>query len=110
MMIEGPLRHPEPIIAVVPDRPELRAGAHRLANRLRSLGVQVLTYYSGKGDKQADRARREGADGVLFLRSDGLHMSRSPDGRFSGEELDLRVLRLPGVYAVDGDILKHDEQ
>jgi histidyl-tRNA synthetase len=110
MMIDGPLPHPDPIIAVVPDRAELRPHAQMLAKKLRNLGVQVLTYYSGKGDKQADRARREGADGVLFVRADGLHMSRSPDGRFSGEQLDFKILRLPGVSAIDGDILKHGDE
>ena len=110
MMIEGPLRYPEPIVAVVADRPELRNRAYNLANKLRKLNVQVLTYYSGKGDKQADRARREGVDGVLFVRADGLHMSRSPDGRFSGEQLDVQILRLPGVNAFEGDVLRHEDE
>jgi len=109
MMLNGPLSHADPVIAVVPDRAELRPQAHALAYKLRNLGVQVLTYYAGKGDKQADRARREGADGVLFVRADGLHMSRSPDGRFTGEQLDLQILRLPGVSAIDGDILRHSD-
>ena len=108
MMIDGPLASFEPIIAVVPDKPGLKQKAQQLALSLRQVNVTTLTYFTGKSSSQADRARREGADGVLFVRADGLHMSKVPEGRFSGEELDLKVLRLPNVQSINGDILRQE--
>ena len=108
MMIDCPAKNEGMIIAVVPDKPALKSKAHSLALALRSAGVATLSYYSGKSSSQADRARREGVDGVLFVRADGLNMSKVPEGRFSGEELDLKVLRLPGVQSIAGDILRQE--
>jgi histidyl-tRNA synthetase len=109
MMIEAPIRN-YPLFAVVPDRPEQRELAARIAMTLRRDGKDVITYYSGNSKRQSERARRDGADAVVFVRDpsfgpDQFNVSRSPDSRFSGGELDLDLLRrLPGLSSVSGDI------
>jgi histidyl-tRNA synthetase len=110
MMIGAPVRD-YPLFAVVPDRPDQRELATKVAMALRRDGREVLTYYSGNSKRQAERARREGADAVVFVRDpsfgpDQFNVSRSPDSRFSGSALDLDLLRrLPGVPSVSGDVL-----
>jgi histidyl-tRNA synthetase len=112
MMIDAEAADDQPVFAIVPDRPEQRDVAFGYAVRLRKGGRQVITYYTGNSKKQAERARRDGADAVIFVRdesfgSDRINVSRSPDSQFTGAQLDLDVLRLfPEITEVSGDILE----
>jgi histidyl-tRNA synthetase len=56
-------------IAVVPDTRGEQSRAAAVATRLRAAGIPVRTYLSGNSKKQADRARRDGLRGILFVRS-----------------------------------------
>lgn len=112
MMIGADAHHKEPLLALVPDKPEEREQAFEYAARLRRAGREVITYYTGNSKKQAERARREGADAVVFVRHasfgrDRINVSRSPDSSFTGAELDLHVLNLfPEVTELSGDVLR----
>jgi len=112
MMIESPGRDLEPLLAIVPDRPEQRDKTFEYAARLRSHGRKVITYYTGNSKKQADRARREGVDAVVFVRDpsfgrDQINVSRSPESGFTAADLDLHVLRLfPEIAELSGDTLE----
>ena len=111
MMIDAPAPD-EPLIAVVPDRPELGTEATEIAAHLRRNGVAVVQAYRGNAKRQAELARKNGADAVLFVRdvsfgADRMNLSRSPGSPFEGSELDLHVLlRLPDRYRqLSGDDL-----
>ena len=103
MMVEAP-KSQEPLIAVVSDRPELQDEAIRITASLRRNGLAVVTYYSGNSKKQTERARRAGADAVLFVRDlnktrASIHLSHSPESRLEGQKLLLETLaRLPQEY------------
>jgi len=71
MMIGAP-ESPEPLIAVVPDRPELEGAAMRIAAHLRSQGVAVTRASKGNSKRQTELAKREGADAILFVRTSEL--------------------------------------
>ena len=112
MLIEGPLSV-LPIIAVIADKPEFQDEAARITAHLRKNGMAVATYLSGNSKKQTERARRDGADGVLFVRDlertrRSVHLSHSPQSRYDGSALLLETLgRLPGEYQeMSGDDLK----
>ena len=96
MMIDAP-RDEKALIAVVPDNPSLKLEAHDIALKLRKSDFRTLTYFSGNSKRQAERARREGVDAVLFVRGalrnrDSLHLSHSPDSRLEGTDFLLEVL------------------
>jgi len=112
MMIELP-RASEPLLAVIADKPELDAEASRVIARLRSNGLAVLTYFSGSGKKQIERARKAGVDGILFVRDlnrtrNSIHLSHSAESKFDAEKLLLTTLdKMPPEYsAPSGDDLK----
>jgi histidyl-tRNA synthetase len=112
MLFDGPPSE-LPIIAVVADKPEFQDEAMRIAAHLRMNGMAVATYLSGNSKKQAERARRDGTDGVLFVRDlertrNSVHLSHSPQSRYDGSALLLETLgRLPGDYQqMSGDDLQ----
>ena len=112
MLIDG--AHSElPIIAVVADKPELQEEAARIAAHLRRNGMAVATFLSGNAKKQTERARREGVDGVLYVRDlertrKSVHLSHSAQSRYDGSALLLETLgRLPSDYQqMSGDDLQ----
>jgi histidyl-tRNA synthetase len=111
MLIDAP-RDSQPLVAVVPDSPSLRLEANEIAAKMRQANLQTITYYSGNSKRQAERARREGADAVLFVRDalrteKSLHLSHSPDSRLEGTDFLLRVLGALGdeVSQLSGDDL-----
>ena len=111
MMIDAPTMD-RPVIAVIADKPEFQAEASRITSHLRSSGSTVLTYFSGSSKKQTERARRDGVDGVLFVRDslrtrDSVHLSHSPASDIDGAKLLLQTLgRLPEEYRqMSGDDL-----
>jgi histidyl-tRNA synthetase len=99
---------PSPIFAVVPDQPSMTAEATRIATHLRknSRGdYRIWTAFKGHGRKLADKAKKEGADAVIFVREDSdprnaIHVTNL---RARGEEAthDLLniVVRLPDPYS-----------
>ena len=68
MMIDAPETEVADGFAVVPDKSSEQGRAFAVAARLRSVGFTVQTYLSGNSKKQADRARREGLRGILYVR------------------------------------------
>jgi histidyl-tRNA synthetase len=112
MLIDLP-ESKEPTIAVIPDKPEFRDEAARIAAHLRRGGFVTVTYFSGNCKKQTDRARKEGVDSILFVRDPfrsptSLHLSHSPNSAFEGTDLLLNALgSLPEEYQqLSGDGLK----
>jgi len=62
---------PTPVFAVVPDSPNMRSEADRIAFHLRSMSndeFYVWTAYRGHGKKLADKAKKDGADAIIFVR------------------------------------------
>ena len=111
MMIDAP-QEDEPLVAVVPDNPSLKLEAYAIAGRLRNAKIRTLTYYSGKAKSQTDRARREGADAVLFVRDgerkrESFNLSHSPDSKLAATDFLLQVLSALGddVTELSGDNL-----
>ncbi len=72
----------EPIIAVVPDKPELEGDARNLAFRLREQGFATMIAYRGNAKRQAEVAKREGADAAIFVRDVGKSASGLPAPRY----------------------------
>jgi histidyl-tRNA synthetase len=112
MLIDRPVAA-DPMIAVIPDKPDLRDEAARIAAHLRRGGFVTVTYLTGNSKKQTDRARREGVDSILYVRDreqlpTSLHLSHSPNSAFDGTDLLLKALgSLPGEYGqLSGDDLK----
>ena len=112
MLIDRP-NDAEPTLAVVPDKPELRDEAMRIAAHLRRGGFVTVTYLTGNSKKQTDRARREGVDSILYVRDlerlpTSLHLSHSQNSAFDGTDLLLKALgSLPAEYRqLSGDNLK----
>ena len=103
MMIDAP-GATSPTIAVIADKPDYQPEATRISAHLRGQGVSVVSYFSGTGKKQTDRARREGVDAVLFVRDlertrNSVHLSHSAQSKHDGTELLLGVLRrMPPEY------------
>ncbi|HEX4761726.1 MAG TPA: histidine--tRNA ligase, partial [Sphingomicrobium sp.] len=67
---------------------------------------------SGNSKRQAERARREGVDAVLFVRDalktrNSLHLSHSPESRLEGTDFLLKVLAALGgeIRQLSGDDL-----
>jgi histidyl-tRNA synthetase len=112
MLIDRPIAV-DPTIAVIPDKPEFRDEAARIATHLRRHGLATVTYLTGNSKKQTDRARREGVDSILYVRDvqklpNSLHLSHSPNSAFDGTDLLLKALgSLPPEYRqLSGDNLK----
>jgi histidyl-tRNA synthetase len=84
MLVEAP--EGEPKIAVLADDPTMEAEAARLIGHLRSCGFIVDTPYGSTVKKKAERARKSGVAGLLYVRNEEnpqrrLHLS---DTRLSG--------------------------
>ncbi|HUE78328.1 MAG TPA: histidine--tRNA ligase [Sphingomicrobium sp.] len=103
MMIEAPVRE-APLIGVVPNIPEFGLEADRITEHLRGKGVAVYRAYRGNAKRQAEVARKNGADAILFIRNlnytrESLNLSVTPGSRYDDTDLDFRVLqRLPAEY------------
>ena len=111
MMIATP-EDSKALVAVVPDNPSLRLEAHEIALKMRSADLRTITYFTGNAKRQAERARREGADAVLFVRDalkakESFHLSHSPDSRLEGTDFLLKVLGALGgeITQLSGDDL-----
>jgi histidyl-tRNA synthetase len=112
-MMIGEQADQEPLIGVVPDRPDQAEEADRIAHHLRAAGVRVYRAYRGNSKRQTELARKNRVDAILFVRGmdfegEPLNLSRSGDSPFSGEQLDLLVLGNlpPGYPSLSGDILQ----
>jgi histidyl-tRNA synthetase len=112
-MMIGEQADEEPLIGVVPDRPDQAEEADRIAHHLRAAGVRVYRAYRGNSKRQTELARKNRVDAILFVRGmdfegEPLNLSRSGDSPFSGEQLDLLVLGNlpPGYPSLSGDILQ----
>jgi histidyl-tRNA synthetase len=59
----------DPIVAVVPDQPELEEEAQRLVTYLRASNLGAILGYRGNAKKRVEAARKAGAQAVLFVRA-----------------------------------------
>ena len=74
---------PTPVFAVVPDHPEMRDEADRIAFKLKQTSQKkfyIWTGFRGHGKKLAEKAKRDGVDAILFVRKaenprDALHLT-----------------------------------
>ena len=98
---------PTPVIAVVPDHPEMRDESDRIAFYLRQNSRRefyVWTAHKGHGKKVAEKAKKDGADALLFVRqadkpSDVLHLTNLKAGREDAMTDMWSILgRLPAPY------------
>jgi histidyl-tRNA synthetase len=71
MLVAEPPQNPK--IAVVPDKPELRALADTIVDKLRKNGYAATIAFRGNPKRQVEVARREGADAALFVRDPADH-------------------------------------
>ena len=69
MLVEQP--PVEPFIAVIPDKPHLVEQANEAAGSIRARGLAATCAYAGKADARAQKATREGASALLFVREAG---------------------------------------
>ncbi|MXO70871.1 histidine--tRNA ligase [Alteraurantiacibacter buctensis] len=98
---------PTPVFAIVPDHPEMREEADRIASCLRSTAngkFYVWTYYRGQGKKLAEKAKRENVDAILYVRKaessgDVLHLTNLKAGPEDAMSDLWSILgRLPAPY------------
>ena len=98
---------PTPVIAVVPDHPEMRSEADRIAFELRqSFGGKyyIWSAHRGHGKKLAEKAKKDGVDAILFVRkaekiSDVLHLTNVKAGRRDAmTDMWSTLGRLPDPY------------
>jgi histidyl-tRNA synthetase len=98
---------PTPLIAVVPDQPSMSNEAMRIAASLRinSRGdYRIWTAFKGHGKKLAEKAKRDGADAILFVRENSdpqrvLHLSNvTASMNEATQELLGIAVRLPEPY------------
>ena len=66
MMIDVPEASDQ--VAVIPDRPELAEAAAKIVSRLRSQNVAAFMAYRGNAKRQAELARKMGAQVALYVR------------------------------------------
>jgi histidyl-tRNA synthetase len=101
---------PEPLIAVIPDAPELEGEAINLAYHLRKEGFATTIAYRGKAKRHAEIARKLGADAALYVRSpdpegdNRYHLTQlkpDPDQRFLSKVLQAIG---PGVGGLTGEV------
>jgi len=103
-MLMGAIECKPPLIGVVPDRPELCAEADRITTHLRKNSVAVYRAHRGNAKRQAEVARKNGADAILFVRDllfnrNSLNLSVCPGSLYESSNLDLTVLvYLPEEY------------
>ncbi len=80
---------PTPIFAVIPDHPDMRSEADRIAFRLRQTSEDrfyIWSGYRGHGKKLAEKAKRDGVDAILYVRNvenahDRLHLTNVKAGQ-----------------------------
>jgi histidyl-tRNA synthetase len=96
MMIDAPTDR-GPLIAVVPDNPDLEPVAGQITRQLRSKGLAVTRAFRGNAKRQTELARKSNADGVLFVRTaelspESVYLSPSQASAFDADELQRQVL------------------
>ena len=96
MMIDVPAIQ-QPLIAVVPNSPEFECVAVRVAAHLRSKGLAVTRAFKGNAKRQTELAKREGADGILFVRTadltpEAVYLSPNQTSSFDSEKVQREVL------------------
>ncbi len=99
---------PTPVFAVIPDSPQMRPEADRIAVHLRSNSIghhYIWTSYRGHGKKLADKAKASGVDLIIFVREhddpkNAIHITnlRATSGQATRDLLAI-VGRLPEPYA-----------
>jgi histidyl-tRNA synthetase len=103
-------RTAEPLIAVIPDKPELEGEATNLAYRLRKEGFATTIAYRGNAKRHAEIARKVGADAALYVRAPDMngenryHLTQlkpDPDRTFLGKVLQAIG---PGVGGLTGEV------
>ncbi|HEX5535554.1 MAG TPA: histidine--tRNA ligase [Sphingobium sp.] len=86
MLVEQP--RPPRTIAIIPDNPSLVADAINVARGLREQGFDIVMSFHDKAKRQAEVARKEGAEAALYVRAitkDGssrfhlTHLKSDPD-------------------------------
>jgi histidyl-tRNA synthetase len=99
---------PTPVFAIVPDQPEMRDEADRIAYELKKSArgaFYVWTAHRGHGKKLAEKAKREGVDAILFVRRaelprDVLHLTNVKAGHEDAMSDMWSILgRLPEPYS-----------
>jgi histidyl-tRNA synthetase len=68
MMIGAPEPESRDAFAVIADQKSEQNRTQAVAARLRSLGFNIRTYFSGNSKKQSERAKRDGLRGILYVR------------------------------------------
>jgi histidyl-tRNA synthetase len=64
----------DPVIAVVPDAPELEGQALATMLRLRVAGIATEMAYRGNAKRQVEIARKRQSAAIVFVRQEGLHV------------------------------------
>ncbi|MDQ4420406.1 histidine--tRNA ligase [Sphingobium sp. DEHP117] len=67
-MLVGDLKA-EPLIAVIPDKPELEGDAQNIAYNLRREGFATIIAYRGNAKRHAEVARKHNADAALYVKN-----------------------------------------
>jgi histidyl-tRNA synthetase len=88
MLVAEPVA--DPVIAVVPDAPELESRALATMLQLRGAGIATEMAYRGNAKRQVEIARKRQSQAIVFVRTDGLHVQHlgPDDGRAA---LDHRI-------------------
>jgi histidyl-tRNA synthetase len=86
----------DPLLAVVPDRPELDGHATAVTAQLRARGLAVTRAFRGNAKRQTELARKQNADAILFVRSsdgapDSLHLSMNAASTIDADDLRVQV-------------------
>ncbi|WP_373486746.1 histidine--tRNA ligase [Blastomonas sp.] len=100
----------EPVVGVVPDRPDMEVEAAMIAAALRRRGVRVQTAFKGNAKKQGEKAKQSGADAILYVRPDSeasrrLHLTNVTMESEAATKFLLAILgELPSEYGqLSGD-------
>ncbi|MDF0546456.1 histidine--tRNA ligase [Sphingobium sp. H39-3-25] len=110
MLVEMPGRE-KPLISVIADKPEFEADAQVLTNLLRNSGVAVYRSYSAKAKKQAESARKQFVDAILYVRnSEGspgrLYLTYPAYSTFTEDIINAEVLtKIPAEW---GDVAQQN--
>lgn len=101
------------LIAVIADQPEMESEAQSIADTLRASGMATYRCYKGNSKRQAEAARKQSVDALLYVRQADradrrLHLTHVAGSAFEGTDLLLEVLgRLPERYhQISGDDLQ----
>ncbi|RIA44660.1 histidyl-tRNA synthetase [Hephaestia caeni] len=103
MLIEEPAEG-EPLFAVIPETSAQERRALRAIRRMRDRRLRVTTAYRGNAKRQAELARKLGADALVYVKEDGINVSVVRETPFDHSDLDLMVLEALPVNSLSGDV------